>query len=167
MKYDFYLINMKRSILLLSLILTLNLHAQQQGNYMTNNEIQAFLDSMIVHKDQFIGKTMGDIYSLFEQARVPMRHFSYYETSPWVDKEGKSYLTSAILYTETLEDQNDGKEYFEIRFKLDIPKLEMREFENSMPSDTWEIFWNSFKQRTMYMPIKDIWYSRDIMPLHF
>ena len=43
---------------------------------MTNDEIQSFLDSMIVHKNQFIGKTMGDIYQLFEQVRIPIRHFS-------------------------------------------------------------------------------------------
>ena len=60
----------------------MQLHAQEQNYYMTNNEIQSFLDSMIVHKDQFIGKTMGEIYLLFEQVRLPMRHFSYGETSP-------------------------------------------------------------------------------------
>ena len=57
----------------------MQLHAQEQNYYMTNNEIQSFLDSMIVHKDQFIGKTMGEIYLLFEQVRLPMRHFSYGE----------------------------------------------------------------------------------------
>ena len=66
---------MKRLIIILLLFTALQLQAQEQNNYMTNDEIQSFLDSMIVHKDQFIGKTMGDIYQLFEQVRLPMRHF--------------------------------------------------------------------------------------------
>ena len=61
---------------------------------------------------------------------------------------------------------DEGKEYFDIRFDLDIPKLEMREFEDSMPSNTWEIFWISFKQRTQDMEIKDFSYQRLILPLH-
>ena len=67
---------MKRILLLLSLITSLNIFAQVQNNYMTNDEIQSFLDSMIVHKDQIVGKKMGDIYNLFDLARVPLRHFS-------------------------------------------------------------------------------------------
>ena len=42
----------------------------------------------------------------------------------------------------------------------------MREFEDSMPSNTWEIFWISFKQRTQDMEIKDFSYQRLILPLH-
>ena len=107
---------------------------------MTNNEIQSFLDSMIVHKDQFIGKTMGDIYQLFEQVRLPMRHFSFDETSCWIDSVGKSYLTSVILFTENLEDMNEGKEYFDIRFELDIPKIEPKSIFRMLPSDTYNIW---------------------------
>ena len=145
----------------------MQLHAQEQNYYMTNNEIQSFLDSMIVHKDQFIGKTMGEIYLLFEQVRLPMRHFSYGETSPWVDPEGKSYLTSILLYIETLEDMNDGKEYFNITIELDIPNLEIGVFEDSMSSETWELFWISFKQRTMNIEIKNISFKKLTLPLHF
>lgn len=131
---------MKRILLLLSLITSLNIFAQEQNNYMTNNEIQSFLDSMIVHKDQFIGKTMGDIYQLFEQVRLPMRHFSFDETSCWIDSVGKSYLTSVILFTENLEDMNEGKEYFDIRFELDIPKIEPKSIFRMLPSDTYNIW---------------------------
>ncbi len=46
---------MKRLIIILSLFTALQLQAQEQNNYMTNDEIQSFLDSMIVHKNQFIG----------------------------------------------------------------------------------------------------------------
>lgn len=133
---------------------------------MTNDEIQSFLDSMIVHKDQFIGKTMGDIYLLFEQVRLPMRHFSVENTSPWIDSEGKSYLTSVILFTETLEDMDDGIEYFDIRFELNIPKIETGVFFRSLPSDTYSIWWNAFKQQTKEMEIKDIFYQKLILPLH-
>ena len=159
--------NMKRVFLLIMIFTTLDLHAQGQNNYMTNDKIQEFLDSMIVHKNQFIGKTMGEIYQLFEQVRLPMRHFSYGETSPWVDPEGKTYLTSVLLYSESLEGMNDGKEYFDIIFELDIPKLEIGVFEDSMSSETWEIFWISFKQRTMNMEIKKISFRRLTLPLHF
>ena len=131
------------------------MQAQEQNNYMTNNEIQSFLDSMIVHKNQFIGKTRGEIYQLFEQVRLPMRHFSVENTSPWIDSEGKSYLTSVILFTETLEDMDDGIEYFDIRFELNIPKIETGVFFRSLPSDTYSIWWNAFKQQTMEMEIKD------------
>lgn len=157
---------MKKIFIILSLFTALQLQAQEQNNYMTNDEIQSFLDSMIVHKDQIVGKKMGDIYNLFDLARVPLRHFSYEGTSCWIDPDGNSYLESAILFTETLEDMDEGKEYFDIRFDLDIPKLEMREFEDSMPSNTWEIFWISFKQRTQDMEIKDFSYQRLILPLH-
>ena len=157
---------MKRILLLLSLITSLNIFAQEQNNYMTNNEIQSFLDSMIVHKDQFIGKTMGDIYLLFEQVRLPMRHFSFDETSCWIDSVGKSYLTSVILFTENLEDMNEGKEYFDIRFELDIPKIEPKSIFRMLPSDTYNIWWNAFKQQTSEMPIKDILYYRIILPMH-
>ena len=156
---------MKRLIIILLLFTAMQLHAQGQNNYMTNDEIQSFLDSMIVHKNQFIGKTMGDIYLLFEQVRIPMRHFSIEKTSPWIDPNGKSYLKSIILYTETLEDMDDGLEYFDIRFELDIPKIETGEFFRSLPSDSYNIWWNAFKQRTTLMPIKDIWFSRDILPI--
>ncbi len=144
----------------------MQLHAQVQNNYMTNDEIQEFLDSMIVHKNQFIGKTMGDIYLLFEQVRIPMRHFSVEDTSPWIDPEGKSYLTSVILFTETLEDMDDGIEYFDIRFELNIPKIETGVFFRSLPSDTYSIWWNAFKQQTMEMEIKDFFYQKLILPLH-
>ncbi len=157
---------MKRIAILLSLLAALQLHAQEQNNYMTNNEIQSFLDSMIVHKNQFIGKTMGDIYLLFEQVRLPMRHFSVEDTSPWIDPEGKSYLTSVILFTETLEDMDDGMEYFDIRFELNIPKIETGVFFRSLPSDTYSIWWNAFKQQTMGMEIKDFFYQKLILPLH-
>ena len=132
--------NMKRVFLLIMIFTTLDLHAQGQNNYMTNDEIQEFLDSMIVHKNQFIGKTMGDIYLLFEQVRLPMRHFSVENTSPWIDSEGKSYLTSVILFTETLEDMDDGIEYIDIRFELNIPKIETGVFFRSLPSDTYSIW---------------------------
>ena len=115
---------MKKIFIILSLFTALQLQAQEQNNYMNNDEIQSFLDSMIVHKNQFIGKTMGDIYLLFEQVRLPIRYFSIDETSAWIDPDGKTYLTDVILYTEDLEDMNDGKEYFEIRFELDIPKID-------------------------------------------
>ena len=115
---------MKKIFLLFILFVVVEMQAQEQNNYMTNNEIQSFLDSMIVHKNQFIGKTRGEIYQLFEQVRLPMRHFSVENTSPWIDSEGKSYLTSVILFTETLEDMDDGIEYFDIRFELNIPKIE-------------------------------------------
>ena len=130
---------MKRLIIILLLFTALQLQAQEQNNYMTNDEIQSFLDSMIVHKDQFIGKTMGDIYQLFEQVRLPMRHFSFDETSCWIDSVGKSYLTSVILFTENLEDMNEGKEYFDIRFELDIPKIEPKSIFRMLPSDTHNI----------------------------
>ncbi len=148
------------------LFTAMQLHAQVQNNYMTNDEIQEFLDSMIVHKNQFIGKTMGDIYLLFEQVRIPMRHFSVEDTSPWIDPEGKSYLTSVILFTETLEDMDDGIEYFDIRFELNIPKIETGVFFRSLPSDTYSIWWNAFKQQTMEMEIKDFFYQKLILPLH-
>ncbi len=154
---------MKKLFILLLLIIAIN--TQGQNNYMSNNEIQSFLDSMIVHKNQFIGKTMGEIYQLFEQVRLPIRYFSIDETSPWIDPEGKSYLTDAILYTEDLEDMNDGKEYFEIRFELDIPKIDSGVFYRSLPAETYNIWWNAFKQQTTLMPIKDIWFSRDILPI--
>ena len=157
---------MKRLIIILLLFTAMQLHAQGQNNYMTNDEIQEFLDSMIVHKNQFIGKTMGDIYLLFEQVRLPMRHFSVENTSPWIDSEGKSYLTSVILFTETLEDMDDGIEYFDIRFELNIPKIETGVFFRSLPSDTYSIWWNAFKQQTMEMEIKDFFYQKLILPLH-
>lgn len=156
---------MKRILLILSLITTLNLHAQGQNNYLTNNEIQAILDTMIVHKNQIIGKTMGDIYLLFEQVGIPMRHFSIEKTSPWIDKEGKSYLQSVILYTETLEDMDDGIEYFDIRFELNIPKIETGELFRSIPSDTYNVWWNAFKYRTSDMKIRNFRYQRLILPL--
>ena len=131
---------MKRVLLFIMIFTTLDLHAQVQNNYMTNDEIQSFLDSMIVHKNQFIGKTRGEIYQLFEQVRLPMRHFSVENTSPWIDSEGKSYLTSVILFTETLEDMDDGMEYFDIRFELNIPKIETGVFFRSLPSDTYSIW---------------------------
>ena len=157
--------DMKKLFILLLLIIAIN--TQGQNNYMNNDEIQSFLDSMIVHKDQFVGKTMGVIYNLFDQARLPMRYFSIGETSPWIDSEGKSFLTDVILYSETLEDMNDGKEYYDIRFELDIPKIDAGAFYRSLPTDSYSIWWNAFKQRTMDMPIKDIRYFRDIMPMHF
>ena len=156
---------MKRLIIILSLFTAMQLHAQVQNNYMTNDEIQSFLDSMIVHKNQIVGKTMGYIYDLFQHVRIPMRHFSIEKTSPWIDPNGKSYLKSIILYTETLEDMDDGLEYFDIRFELDIPEIETGEFFRSLPSDSYNIWWNAFKQRTTLMPIKDIWFSRDILPI--
>ena len=146
---------MKMIFLLFILFVVVEMQAQEQNNYMTNNEIQSFLDSMIVHKNQFIGKTRGEIYQLFEQVRLPMRHFSVENTSPWIDSEGKSYLTSVILFTETLEDMDDGIEYFDIRFELNIPKIETGVFFRSLPSDTYSIWWNAFKQQTMEMEIKD------------
>ena len=157
---------MKKIFLLFILFVVVEMQAQEQNNYMTNNEIQAFLDSMIVHKNQFIGKTMGEIYQLFEQARLPMRHFSFDETSCWIDSVGKSYLTSVILFTEKLEDMNEGKEYFDIRFELDIPKIEPKSIFRMLPSDTYNIWWNAFKQQTSEMPIKDILYYRIILPMH-
>ena len=156
---------MKKIFIILSLFTALQLQAQEQNNYMTNNEIQSFLDSMIVHKNQFIGKTMGDIYLLFEQVRLPIRYFSIDETSAWIDPDGKTYLTDVILYTEDLEDMNDGKEYFEIRFELDIPKIDSGLFYRSIPAETYNMWWNAFKQQTTLMPIKDIWFSRDILPI--
>ena len=158
---------MKRLIIILSLFTAMQLHAQVQNNYMNNDEIQSFLDSMIVHKNQFIGKTMGEIYQLFEQARIPIRHFSYGETSPWIDPEGKCFLESIGLYTETIEEMNKGKEYFDIRIYLNISNIETDDIFMNMPSDTWSIWWNTFKQRTAEIHIKDIKYYRDIMPLHF
>ncbi len=155
---------MKRIIFILSLFTALQLHAQEQNNYMTNDEIQSFMDSMIVHKDQFIGKAMGDIYLLFEQVRIPVRHFSFGETSPWIDPEGKSYLKSIILYTETLEDMDEGKEYFDIKIYLEIPKIETGLFFRSLPSDNYNIWWNAFKQQTSDMEIKEIRYKRLILP---
>ena len=157
---------MKRLIIILLLFTAMQLHAQVQNNCMTNDEIQSFLDSMIVHKNQIIGKSMGDVYSMFEQVRIPMRHFSVEDTSPWIDPEGKSYLTSVILFTETLEDMNDGIEYFDIRFELNIPKIETGVFFRSLPSDTYSIWWNAFKQQTMEMEIKDFFYQKLILPLH-
>ena len=157
---------MKRVFLLIMIFTTLDLHAQGQNNYMNNDEIQSFLDSMIVHKNQFIGKTMGKIYQLFEQVRLPMRHFSFDETSCWIDSVGKSYLTSVILFTENLEDMNEGKEYFDIRFELDIPKIEPKSIFRMLPSDTYNIWWNAFKQQTSEIPIKDILYYRIILPMH-
>ena len=154
---------MKKLFILLLLIIAIN--TQGQNNYMTNDEIQEFLDSMIVHKNQFIGKTMGDIYLLFEQVRLPIRYFSIDETSAWIDPDGKTYLTDVILYTEDLEDMNDGKESFEIRFELDIPKIDSGLFYRSIPAETYNMWWNAFKQQTTLMPIKDIWFSRDILPI--
>ncbi len=158
---------MKRIAILLSLFTALQLHAQEHNNFMNNDEIQSFLDSMIVHKNQFIGKTMGEIYQLFEQVRIPMRHFSFDETSCWIDSVGKSYLTSVILFTENLEDMNEGKEYFDIRFELDIPKIEPKSIFRMLPSDTYNIWWNAFKRQTSEMPIKDVLYYRIILPMHF
>lgn len=158
--------NMKKITFIFCLFIAVNLHAHGQSDYMVNDEIQSFLDSMIVHKDQFIGKTMGDIYQLFEQVRLPMRHFSFDETSCWIDSVGKSYLTSVILFTENLEDMNEGKEYFDIRFELDIPKIEPKSIFRMLPSDTYNIWWNAFKQQTSEMPIKDILYYRIILPMH-
>ncbi len=157
---------MKKIFLLFILFVVVEMQAQEQNNYMTNNEIQSFLDSMIVHKNQIIGKSMGDVYSMFEQVRIPMRHFSVEDTSPWIDPEGKSYLTSVILFTETLEDMDDGIEYFDIRFELNIPKIETGVFFRSLPSDTYSIWWNAFKQQTMEMEIKDFFYQKLILPLH-
>ena len=157
---------MKKIFLLFILFVVVEMQAQEQNNYMTNDEIQEFLDSMIVHKNQFIGKTMGDIYQLFEQVRLPMRHFSFDETSCWIDSVGKSYLTSVILFTENLEDMNEGKEYFDIRFELDIPIIEPKSIFRMLPSDTYNIWWNAFKQQTSEMPIKDILYYRIILPMH-
>ena len=82
--------DMKKIFLLFILFVVVEMQAQEQNNYMTNNEIQSFLDSMIVHKNQIIGKSMGDVYSMFEQVRIPMRHFSVEDTRPWIDTEGKS-----------------------------------------------------------------------------
>lgn len=157
---------MKKIFLLFILFVVVEMQAQEQKNYMSNDEIQSFLDSMIVHKNQFIGKTMGEIYQLFEQVRLPMRHFSFDETSCWIDSVGKSYLTSVILFTENLEDMNEGKEYFDIRFELDIPKIEPKSIFRMLPSDTYNIWWNAFKQQTSEMPIKDILYYRIILPMH-
>ena len=158
---------MKSLVIIISLLSCMQLQAQVQNNYMTNDEIQSFLDSMIVHKNQFIGKTMGEIYQLFEQARIPIRHFSYGETSPWIDPEGKCFLESIGLYTETIEEMNKGKEYFDIRIYLNLSNIETDDIFMNMPSDTWSIWWNTFKQRTAEIHIKDIKYYRDIMPLHF
>ena len=36
------------------LFTAMQLHAQGQNNYMTNDEIQSFLDSMIIYKNQFV-----------------------------------------------------------------------------------------------------------------
>lgn len=62
---------------------------------------------------------------------------------------------------------NDGKEYFNITIELDIPNLEIGVFEDSMSSETWELFWISFKQRTMNMEIKNISFKKLTLPLHF
>lgn len=158
---------MKRLLIILSFTIALGAHAQTQSKYMSNNEIQAYLDTLVAHKEELKGKTMGYFYQKFEQVGLPMRYFGIDETSPWIDPEGKSYLTDAVLYTEELEDMNDGKEYFDIRFELDIPKIDSGAFYRSLPDDTYERWWNAFKQQTMNMPIKDIRYFRDILPLNF
>lgn len=158
---------MKRLLLILSLTIALNIHAQEQSNYMSNNEIQAFLDTLVANKEELKGKTMEYFYLMFELTKLPLRHFSYDVTSPWIDPEGISYLTSVLLFTEKLSDMDAGKEYFEIKLVLDIPQINAHEYFKPLPHGTYEIWWNAFKQRTMTMPVKDIIYYRVILPLHF
>ena len=157
---------MKRTLLIFSLLCALSIQAQTQDVYMNNNEIQTFLDSMMVHKEQIKGKTMDYIYQTLDIVKFPIRHYSIGETSPWIDSKGISYMESVILYTETLDDMNEGKEYFMVEFYLDIPKTNADIIWKLIPDDPLSEVIRRLKEITMTMIIKDIKYKKWILPLN-
>lgn len=91
---------MKRIIFIIIMtlgVISLSYAQQQFKEPLIKRDTVAFMRLIEKEKKEFLGKHIGNIYSLFKALNVPIRFIGFARTSPWIDPEGKSYMKKITI----------------------------------------------------------------------
>ena len=90
------------------------------------------------HKDDFVGHEVGDLYKVMAMRGMKINDVGTWETSPWIDKYGDSYVEALRLYSKELP-VDKGDKFYRVEVDLDAqpkdPALETDAFWEDIETD--------------------------------
>lgn len=133
---------MKRIVYLLAtlLICVSNLSAQTNGtseNEPTNDGLYRFLENFQETRlSYFQGKPAIQLYEYLVKNGFRIKHVSTISSNNWPRGEEKDYMLGVVLYNQSSNDIDKGKEFIELEIYLDI-NIETSVFWRALPTKGW------------------------------